>query len=133
MGCCFLCSRSELFRSLDLDTGIDPMFIGPPDGFMDWFDKVLPLSTTSVKDTSSIPDGSLFDLALIWPKNGRYPVDIELSSIKEHLTNDERIWVVIPAGIEGLEEEVNGEDNGVALVGPPILLSTEHEIYKLKV
>ena len=109
------------------------MFIGPPDGFMDWFDKVLPLSTTSVKDTSSIPDGSLFDLALIWPKNGRYPVDIELSSIKEHLTNDERIWVVIPAGIEGLEEEVNGEDNGVALVGPPILLSTEHEIYKLKV
>ncbi len=99
---------------------------------MDWFDKVLPLSTTSVRNASSIPDGVLFDLVLIWPENSRYPDEMELSSIRGHLANDERIWVALPAGVEDLEEEVNEKENGVLLVGPPILLSTEHEIYRLK-
>jgi hypothetical protein len=132
MGYRFLCSRSELFRSLDLDTGIRPLFISPQEGFMEWIDKVIPVSSLSVSDPGEIPESEIFDLVLIWPRNGRFPEREEMIQVLKHVSNGERIWAVLPSEIRGKESDDPAVLEALDSSSETILLSTRHIIMKMR-
>jgi hypothetical protein len=128
MGARYLCSRTELFRFIDLDIGNRPLFIGAPPQFLDWLEKLLPGDEVAVQDPSQIPLGIRFRRVLIWSdsllETGQEMVD----SIISHSEEDATYWLIFPMG-----EDPVAEDGWFQLAGNPFPISTVLQIQRISV
>lgn len=128
MGARYLCSRTELFRFIDLDIGNRPLFIGAPPQFLDWLEKMLPGDEVVVQDPSEIPGEIRFTRVLVWSdsfqKNGPDLVE----SIISHSEEDATCWLVFP-----MEKDPVSEKGLFDLVGDPFPISTEVQIQRISV
>ncbi len=127
----YLCTRSEFFRMLDLDTGIKPLFIRPPEGFIDHFDKVLPFSTEWTDDISRIRDDETFNMMVMWPESGK---ELEYGDIEPFIKRIEEggsLWIALSGITPAQDGSTPVSYNGMKLDTSHILLCIEFDLYKV--
>lgn len=127
----YLCSRSEFFRAMNLDTGIRPLFVRPPEDFIRHFDKVLPFSTEWTDDPARIREGESFDLIILWPEGELQPQEIR--AFMKKLNDNGRLWAALNNTVEGKDPKRGLEDSGIFLDTEHLLLCFEYELHKVDV
>jgi hypothetical protein len=96
MGLRFLCSRTEVLRTLWFDTGRKVLIIGAPSDFLEWIDKVLPagsLTAGPFEDLTTTMDREGFRVVIVW-LGDRNDVREVLSSIVQKLGPATDLWAV---------------------------------------
>ena len=128
MGARYLCSRTELFRFIDLDVGNRPLFIGAPEGFLKWLEKMLPGDELSVNEPSEIPVGTRFSRILIWLESSGKDLPDLIVEIRSHCEEDATYWLVFPMGKDPIPEDIRLE-----LAGDPFPISTLLQIQRISI
>ncbi|MCU0798511.1 MAG: hypothetical protein MUC62_02420 [Candidatus Thermoplasmatota archaeon] len=96
MGLHFLCSRTEVLRTLWFDTGRKVLMIGAPPDFIDWIDMVLPEGSWPVgppEEVALLLDDNDIKIVLVW-LGDRPDVHGVLSSIVPKLGPGTDLWAV---------------------------------------
>jgi len=92
----FLCSRTEVLRTLWFDTGRKVYIIGAPPDFIEWIDKVLPAGSRtarSIEEARQYIDDGDFRIVIIW-SGDRTDIREVLSSIVPSMGPDTDLWAV---------------------------------------
>jgi hypothetical protein len=126
MGARYLCSRTELFRRIDLDIGNRPLFIGAPNSFLEWLEKMLPGNSVSVDNVCSIPESSSFDRIVIWSKIIEELGSSGMDTLNAHSRDNATIWIVYPMG-----EELPGKGIFTDTGNGSLPISTEWQISRV--
>ncbi len=96
MGLRFLCSRTEVLRTLWFDTGRKVLIIGAPSDFLEWIDKVLPagsLTAGPLQDDLATMDMKGFRIVIVWLGDRKDAQEV-LSSIVPKLGPATDLWAV---------------------------------------
>ena len=97
MGELYLSSRTEVLRSMNIDTGRKVAIIGAPEDFIVWINKILPIHTYIAGGPSDIGTGTDFDIILWWSPKGVEKKWIEV--LTEDLSDKGDLWIIIERGI----------------------------------
>lgn len=105
MGGLFLCSRTDVLRTIYMDTGRSVGMIGAPIDFMEWIEKVLPMDSVISGDIKNFGAYGL-DMILCWFRNELPSKDI-IDTLETHLAEDGDLWVVVPLHLsDGINESI---------------------------
>ncbi len=88
----YLCSRSELARKVNLDTGKKATIIGAPDEFIEWLDMILPFNPCVVHSIEELEGHHVRDVMILW-SDEQVPDSEEIDKVW-NLLDDGSIWVV---------------------------------------
>ncbi len=128
MGTRYLCSRTELFRLLDIDIGTKPLFIGSPPSFLEWLSRIIPGNAVTLGTISSIPSTSTFDRVIIWKDQHFEDLVKDIGTLQGHLDEEATIWLISPLGSGQVDE-----GKIFRSIGEPFPLSTDHQIRRISV
>ncbi|MBN1389701.1 MAG: hypothetical protein JXA22_03555 [Candidatus Thermoplasmatota archaeon] len=92
----YLCSRTDILRNVNMDTGRKIALVGVPGAFKDWLEKVLPMDTFIVDGGEELPEGSTFDIIIYWDP-GNIMLDI-IDDLIGSLSDSGDLWVAVLHG-----------------------------------
>jgi hypothetical protein len=98
MGELYLSSRTEVLRSMDIDTGRKIAIVGAPEDFIVWMNKILPLHTRVVGTPQDIGSDMEFDIILWWAPDGVESENYE--KLAGSLSSSGDLWVIVRKGIK---------------------------------
>ena len=87
-----LCSRSEISRSVDLDTGKNIAVVGAPKDFVKWLDRILPTDSLITDDVDSLLEKGSLDRMIVWISGTSISWDDVIELLKRH--GESSIWIV---------------------------------------
>ena len=98
MGELYLSSRTEVLRSMNIDTGRKVAIIGAPEDFIVWMNKILPIHNCIAGTPDDMEAERNLDIILWWtPKGaGREGID----NLIEHLSASGDLWIIVERGIQ---------------------------------
>jgi hypothetical protein len=89
----YLSSRTEVLRSMNIDTGRKVAIIGAPEDFIVWMNKILPIHTCIAGIPIDMGGERDFDIILWWTPRGAEIDGIEI--LIEHLTSKGDLWIIV--------------------------------------
>ncbi|RLF69153.1 MAG: hypothetical protein DRN57_01825 [Thermoplasmata archaeon] len=130
MGVGYLCSRSELFRALELDRSSRPLFIGAPREFMTWFDKVLPMKTRVLSSIGKDAKNIRTDLVVLWISGEMTSPDEEFRKVRDAFAVKAPVFLIATDDVKNRLEK-SGADIGAPNTRCAFPVSTELELLRI--
>ena len=87
----YLCSRAEILRKVNMDTGRKIAIVGAPSDFIEWMEKVLPYDTCIVDEPDQLLNCCILDIIIYWePDESR---NERLGRLREILSEQGDLWI----------------------------------------
>jgi hypothetical protein len=125
----YLCTRSELFRKLKMDTGVKILLLRPPAGFLEHFNKVLPYTTEWTDDQEDMNDHGPYRTIIVWPDDLPLLLD-DIIEIMDHIEEEGMIWISTICLDQDLGREIEMSEN-IALSDDVLDITLDYSIVRL--